>query len=203
MSQDANKSVINVTFSAETQAAAIGFAALLRDNVDNSSSWHQVNERMVKFGNGTLGSYWVGVASLVVEAKDLNNCLVQVDTVKHGYIPNAEQVFREVFKDVRVEVAAETTVLDLVPILEQNKFMHNKIQELERAVGKLERESLTLSQGCDNHETVIKTLSNRYDEHQAFLHDFIDFKNLIKIVRELAEKVDEEILDVYPLQRVH
>lgn len=200
---DLTKSVINVTFSAENQEGAVGFAELLRENVTHTSFWHQVHERMVKFGNGTLGSYWVGQASIVVEATSLNNCLVQADTVKHGFIPNAEQVFSHVFKDVRIEVASETQVLDLIPVLEQNKYMHNKIQELERAVEKLESESYNLTQLSGGYDTAITALVRRYEEHQAFLHDFIDFKNLVKVVRETAERVDDEILDTYPLQMVH
>jgi hypothetical protein len=192
--------VINVTYSANNQEGANGFAELLREYVTHESFWFQVNEKMIQFGNGTMGSYWMGQASLVVAAESLNNCLVQADTVKHGFIPDAEKVLTHVFRDVRIEVVSESPEVGLV---QQNLYLHNKVQELERAVGNLEGEVHTLVQLNEGYQKLFTTLQGRYEEHQAFLHDFIDFKNLIRVVRELAEKVDEEILDVYPLQLVH
>lgn len=203
MNEMTEKAALNVTFSGHSQEAVLGFVELLRQYVTHDALWHQVNEKIVRFSDNSMGSYWIGTASLVVEAKNLNTCLVQADSVKHGFIPNAEAVMTQIFSDVRVEIATDQDAATVVPLVEANKYLHNKVQELERATGVLERETFNLTQLCEGYDGQIKALTRRYEEHQIFLHDFIDFKNLIKVVRETAERVDEEILDVYPLQAIH
>ena len=196
------KSVINVTFSAVNEKGARGFVELLRNNVTHDSMWHQVNEKYVKYGDQQMGSYWIGTASLTVDAGDLNNRLVQVDTVKHGFIPDASEVYSEVHKDVRVEVATEG-VDSIVPILEQNKYLHNLVQEHARALATLEYSHFNLTKINESQEARIQELERGYAEIQAFLHSHIDFTALKQIVRATAEAVDESILDDFPLQRLH
>lgn len=198
---NADLTPIIVTFSSQTQESAQGFIELLRQNVNHKNMWHQINRPMTD----TNIEYWVGIATLIVETSSLNSSLIEIDSVKHGFIPDANRIFDQVFRGVRVEVQTETENMThgLRHILEQNKYLHNKVQELEQAISSLDITTFQLTNACDKYGAAITLLIKRYEEHQVFLHSYIDFKNLVNIVRELAENVDADILDTYPLKSIH
>lgn len=194
--------VINMTFSGATKEGVEGFVGLLAENVTHQGYSSEVHEKTMDCADGTKNSYWIGQMNLTVKPIDLNNCLVQIDSVKYGLIPNADDIYGVMFRDTRVEIATES-IESITPILEQNKYLHNKVQEQAKAIENLEHQIFNLTKLANGFQIQINALTERYTEHHAFLHDFIDFKSLITVVRETAMKVDEEILDTYPIKMVH
>ena len=197
------EAAINISYSASSEDAGRKFALIIQENVNHENFWFQVIEQQIKYGNGTFGSYFKGIVSLVVKSDSLNDCLVQVDSIKDGYVQDPENVMANIFADVRCEVVYIKDEDIIVPLINMNQYLHNKVQEQSRAIAILEGQLEVLAKQTQLQENRINNLEKQYMSIQTYLHSYIDLNQLTKVVRTIAEETGSDALDDFTMVKIH
>jgi hypothetical protein len=196
------QSLIEITFSAVNLEGVSKYAALVQNNVDHVSAYYYADEKFINGTDGSRGSYAIGTIGLVVEDEKLNNCLVQLDSVEAGFVPDAEEVLEEVFGDARYEVSLFDEEVPL-GIMQMNQYLHNKVQEQTRSIAILEAQMSQLIDLCADTTAQSTGMKVRYDNLQAYIHSYLNVNGLVDTVRRIAEEVDPDILDDYQAVKIH
>lgn len=195
-------SVINITFSAGNLEGVNKYAELVYANVTYISGYHMAAEKIIETTVGPNGSYHIGHIQLVVADHELNSSLVQLDAVEAGYVEGAMEVLDLVFGDARVEVVHLTDDLNK-GMIEINQYLHDKVQEQSKALALLEMQLSKLAEQVAEASATSKNAQARIDGVQGYLLNYVDLNGLVKIVRNIAEKVDEDILEESEVVKVH
>jgi hypothetical protein len=169
------------------------YAELVYKNVTHINGFHMAHEQIIDTTEGAPGSYYTGHLQLTVSDKDLNSSLVQLDAVENGYVEGGEEILELVFGDMRAEVVPVSEVEQ--SLLQVNQYLHNKVQEQARSIAMLEGQFEKLMEVVTGDTAKVAGLQARYDGMQGYLLNVVDLPALVKIVRRLAEEVDEDILD--------
>lgn len=197
-----NQSLLDITFSAVNLEGIERYTQMVYDNVSHVSGFSFCDEKFINGTDGTRGSYFTGTIGLVVEDAELNNSLVQLDAVEAGFVPGVEEVLELVFGDMRVEVKPFDEEVPTA-ILQQNTYIHNRVQEQTKSISSLEMQVQQLTDLAVSQAGELAGLKARYDNLQSYIHSYIDIKGLVKTVRRIAEEVDPDILDEYDTVKIH
>lgn len=198
-----NMSDVIVNYNAETPEAAEAFYKLFKENVSHEYMKYDSKEEHINVNGEPMGSYWQGLVQMAVSSEDLNNSLIQIDSVKNGLVSGSNEVYDQIYSDMRVEVVAENANKNLSHVHQMLQYQHNQLQEHERVIERLEAEVATLFEVKDQYEKRLEQMAYRFDQMYAYLHDVVNVTSLVRIVRELAEQVDPELLDQHTLHSVN
>lgn len=200
-------SFIEVKFAAKSEPAAAAYAELISQNVDNVGYSYTASEFKYDHGNGIAGSFFNVRVIYSVESTSLNNCLVQLDSVKQGFIEDKEGVMNDVFNDLSVEVMfyADPTVLAHLPssIPETISYLHQRVQDQDKTIEYLEDGLNKASTILAAYEKMIDLLDVRLTSLQTYIHSYIDLNAMAQVVRETAEVVDRDILNNFDKPTIH
>jgi len=197
-----NESNIVITFSAADLEGVQKFTKLILDNVGHSSASHSAVTKEVQTTEGPCGTYAVGCVELTVLTEKLNSCLVQLDAVEQGFVPDAEDVMENVFGDMRAEVVhADENRAD--SLLQMNTYLHNKVQEQNQTIQVLSGQMNAMFDMVGTNQQAVLKLQESYERIQTFLHSYVNIVGLMQTVRALAEQVDPDLLDDYTEHTIH
>lgn len=176
------------------------FGELIKANVEHEAFDLIASEKTVETTEGPAGSYAIAQIALTVKSEALNTCLVQIDAVDDGMVPGAEAALEKVFGDTRVEVVHGDSVISL---REQNKYLHNKVQELTRGSAVMTSQMSSIIDMVSTNTQAVMALQDRYMSIQNYLHSYVNVNSLVQTVRKIGEAVDEELLEDYKFHTIH
>lgn len=197
-------SVVNITFSAGSLEGVHKYADLVYRNVTHIQGYHMADERIIETTQGPNGSYWLGMIQLTISDNDLNTSLVQLDAVEGGYVEGGDEVLELVFGDMRAEVIPLNEEDVGPPLLQMNQYLHNKVQEQSQTIAIMEMQIAKLIEQVAEVSATAKDAQRRCDGIQGYLLNYVDLPNMVKVVKRLAEEVDEDILNEHnEIVKVH
>lgn len=144
------------------------------------------------------------IVTLFVKPKQLNDTLVILDGVKAGYTtPHETMIFSDaILQNIRVQpllgVMGGTDAMN-----DTIKYLMNKIQEQSKSIYALEAEASEQGRQFVKIAKILHGHQERYESMQAYIHSYIDLTAMSKIVTALAEQVDSDLLDDFPLVVLH
>lgn len=195
MTQDPTSSII-VRFSAKCESAANKFIGVLRENIECASTWHSIEHSTQ--GSGQI--IWQCELVIFMDDHQLNSCLILIEAIKDGLIPDTQNILFDIYDDVRVELADVDTPKSMKEI---NSYLFNKVQDQQKTIESMYMQISSISNILLTQTQHLASLKEQYEGVQWFLHSYVDLKNLCKVVREVAEQVDPNILEDFPLVPVH
>lgn len=144
------------------------------------------------------------VVTLFILPKELNDTLVILDGVKAGYTtPHETMIFSDaILQNIRIH-----PVMGMMGGTEATnnviEYLMNKVQEQTKAIATLEAEASEQGRQFVKIAQILAGHQERYESMQSYIHSYINLTAMSKIVTALAEEVDPDLLDDFPLVIVH
>lgn len=186
-----------INFSSSTKDSAEKFIEFLKLRIVNRKSWQNINE--VSFLDNK-GTYYTASLALTVHVSDVGKYLVDIDAIKDGLVSGIDELLSFIFNDITAKIAYQCGQAALVEV---NKYLHNKTQEQQTRIDSSDAYFVDLVKTLAKQKSYIERLEERLNSQIAYVHTYINLTKLSGLVREIADKVDPDLLDNYEIVKVH
>jgi hypothetical protein len=165
----------------------------------DSKDWSATEEVKIGSGSEDIGSYFTSSLVLVVGSYNVRATLVQIDAMKDGLLSGMEDFINNIFNDITHKVVYKESD----SLIEVNKYLHNKIQEQERRMEMMEAQNAQMVGIITKYNLKLTEIDDRLRGHMAFMHTYIDIKKIAILVKQIAEKVDPDLIEDFEVVSIH
>jgi hypothetical protein len=146
--------------------------------------------------------YFTLVMRLFVDTDSIATSLSGLDAIKAGYFPGCADIDEDAYSNLKYEVIHNISIM-CQELVQTNKYLLNKIQEQTKTIDTLECEVRELNQQFIKIANILTGHQERYESMQAYIHSYIDLTAMSQVVTALAQEVDPDILDDFPMVTIH
>lgn len=195
---------IVVSYSTRTEESARDYAQIIMG--DLIPVWDKrfvIDELKHQYADGREGdSYFNSEIHIwVVEADDIYTILGQLDAVKLGWVEIDNSIMQDMFGDINITVDNSCCSIDAANSLAG--FLHDKIQTNDSVIDTLEARIAHQSEIIALQSKSIDELTEKYRSLMVWLHTGINLDEMKRVLIEVTEEVDSDILDNFQSHKIH